>query len=69
MAPLLFASPPSSMARLARSCTQPSRELCYLTPLPQPFCEPVRLFFGREPDELPKDLAEELPKELRMVES
>ena len=40
-----------------------------MTPLPQPFCEPVRLFFGREPDELPKDLAEELPKELRMVES
>ena len=58
-----------STARLARSCTQPSRELCYLTPLPQPFCEPVRLFYGREPDELPEDLAEELPKELRMVES
>ena len=58
-----------SMARLARSCTQPSRELCCSTPLPQPFCEPVRLFFGREPDKLPKDPAEELPKELRMVES
>jgi len=29
----------------------------------------VRLFYGREPDELPEDLAEELPKELRMVES
>ena len=57
------------MARLARSCTQPSRELSYSTPLPQPFCEPVRLFCGREPDELPKDPAEELPKELRMVES
>ena len=57
------------MARLSRSCTQPSRELSYSTPLPQPFCEPVRLFFGREPDELPKDPAEELPKELRMVES
>ena len=50
-----------SMARLARSCTQPSRELCYLTPLPQPFCEPVRLSCGCEPDEL--------PEELRMVES
>ena len=57
------------MARLSRSSTQPSRELSYSTPLPQPFCEPVRLFFGREPDELPKDPAEELPKELRMVES
>ena len=57
------------MARLARSCTQPSRELSYSTPLPQPFCEPVRLFCGCEPDKLPKDLAEELPKELRMVES
>ena len=67
MAPLLFASPPSSMARLARSCTQPSRELCYSTPLPRPFCEPVRLFCGCEPDELPEDLAEELPKELRTV--
>ena len=51
------------MARLARSCTQPSRELCYSTPLPQPFCEPVRLFYGREPDKLPKDVAEELPEE------
>ena len=40
-----------------------------MTPLPQPFCEPVRLFSGREPDELPKDPAEELPEELRMVES
>ena len=58
-----------SMARLSRSCTQPSRELSYSTPLPQPFCEPVRLFYGREPDELPKDPAKELPKELRMVES
>ena len=58
-----------STARLARSCTQPSRELCYSTPLPQPFCEPVRLFCGCEPDELPEDLAEELPKELRSVES
>ena len=57
------------MAWLARSCTQPSRELCYSTPLPPPFCEPVRLFCGCEPDELPEDLAEELPKELRMVES
>ena len=55
------------MARLARSCTQPSRELCCSTPLPQPFCEPVRLFYGCEPDELPEDLAEELPKELRTV--
>ena len=56
-----------SMARLSRSCTQPSRELCYSTPLPQPFCEPVRLFCGCEPDELPKDPAEELPKELCSV--
>ena len=56
-----------SMARLARSCTQPSRELCYSTPLPRPFCEPMRLFCGCEPDKLPKDLAEELPKELRSV--
>ena len=67
MAPLLFAGPPSSMARLARSCTQPSRELCYSTPLPRPFCEPVRLFCSCEPDKLPKDLAEEPPKELRTV--
>ena len=37
--------------------------------MPPPLCEPVRLFFGCEPDELPKDPAEELPKELRMVES
>ena len=58
-----------SMMRLARSSTQPSRELSYSTPLPQPFCEPVRLFSDREPDKLPKDPAEELPKELRMVES
>ena len=58
-----------SMARLARSCTQPSRELCCSTPLPRPLCEPVRLFSGCEPDELPEDLAEELPEELRMVES
>ena len=55
------------MARLSRSSTQPSRELSYSTLLPQPFCEPVRLFCGREPDELPEDLAEELPKELRTV--
>ena len=68
-APLHFPGPPSSTARLARSCTQPSRELCYSTPLPQPFCEPVRLFCGCEPDKLPKDPAEELPKELWMVES
>jgi len=54
-------------ARLARSCTQPSRELYYSTPLPQPLCEPVRLFCGCEPDELPTDVAEELPKELRSV--
>ena len=57
------------MARLSRSNTQPSRELSYSTPLPQPFCEPVRLFCGCEPDKLPKDPAEELPEELRMVES
>ena len=35
----------------------------------QPFCEPVRLFCSCEPDKLPKDPAEELPEELRMVES
>ena len=56
-----------SMARLARSRTQPSRELYCSTPLPPPFCEPARLFCRCEPDELPKDLAEELPKELRYV--
>ena len=56
-----------STARLARSCTQPSRELYYSTPLPPPVCEPARLFCGCEPDELPEDLAEELPKELRSV--
>ena len=55
------------MARLSRSCTQPSRELCCSTPLSPPFCEPVRLFCGCEPDELPEDLAKELPKELRTV--
>ena len=55
------------MARLARSRTQPSRELYCSTPLPPPFCEPARLFCRCEPDELPKDLAEELPKELRYV--
>ena len=55
------------MARLARSCTQPSRELYCSTPLPRPLCEPVRLFYGCEPDELPTDVAEELPKELRSV--
>ena len=69
MAPLHCAGPPSSTARLSRSCTQPSRELCYSTPLPPPFCEPVRLFYGCEPEELPKDPAEEPPEELRMVES
>ena len=57
------------MAWLGRSNTQPSRELSYSTPLPLPFCEPVRLFSCREPDKLPKDPAEELPEELRMVES
>ena len=57
------------MARLSRSSTQPSRELSYATPLSQPFCEPVRLFCGCKPDKLPKDLAEELPEKLRMVES
>ena len=67
MAPLLFAGQPSSTARLSRSSTQPSRELSYSNPLTQPFCEPVRLFCGCEPDELPEDLAEELPKELRSV--
>ena len=56
-----------SMARLARSCTQPSRELSYSTPLPLPFCEPVRLFCGCEPDKLPEELPEEPPKELRTV--
>ena len=56
-----------SMARLARSRTQPSRELYCSTPFPPPFCEPARLFCRCEPDELPKDLAEELPKELRYV--
>ena len=55
------------MARLSRSSTQPSRELSYSTPLSQPFCEPVRLFCGCEPEELPKDPAEELPKELCSV--
>eukprot|EP01045_Picozoa_sp_COSAG04_P007566 COSAG04_NODE_398_length_14962_cov_39.977461_9_plen_58_part_00 len=29
----------------------------------------MRLFCGCEPEELPKDPAEELPEELRMVES
>ena len=42
--------PGTSTARLARSCTQPSRELCYSTPLPPPLCDPVRLFCGCEPD-------------------
>ena len=51
-----------SMARLSRFYTQPSRELSYLTPLPQPFCEPVRLFCGREPDELPKDPADPIAR-------
>ena len=58
---------PDGTIALARSCTQPSRELSYSTPLSQPFCEPVRLFSGREPGKLPKDLAEKLPKELRSV--
>ena len=58
-----------STARLARSCTQPSRELYCSPPLSRPLCEPVRLFYGCEPEELPKDPAEELPEELRMVES
>ena len=49
-APLLFAGPPSSMARLSRSNTQPSRELSYSTPLSQPLCDPVRLFCSCEPD-------------------
>ena len=57
------------MMRLARSSTQPARELSYSTPLSQPRCDPVRLFCGCEPEELPKDPAEELPEELRMVES
>ena len=61
------AGTPSSMMRLARSSTQPSRELCYSTPLPPPFCEPARLFCGCEPEELPKDPAEELPEELCSV--
>ena len=45
------------------------REHCWPSPLPQPLSEPVRLFSGCEPEELPKDPAEELPEELRMVES
>ena len=57
------------MMRLARCSTQPMREHCWPSPLPQPLSEPVRLFSGCEPEELPKDPAEELPKELRMVES
>ena len=57
------------MARLSRSNTQPPRELSYSAPLPPPFCDPARLFCGREPDELLKDPAEELPEELQMVES
>ncbi len=52
------------MMRLARCSTQPSRELCYSTPLPQPLCDPVRLLCGQEPDDLPEDLAEEPPKVL-----
>jgi len=55
------------MMRLARCSTQPMREHCWPSPLPQPLSEPVRLFCRCEPDELPKDLAEELPKELRYV--
>ena len=42
--------PDTSMMRLARCSTQPSRELCYSTPLPQPLCDPVRLLCGQEPD-------------------
>ena len=57
------------MMRLARCSTQPMREHCWPSPLPQPLSEPVRLFSGCEPEELPKDPAEELPEELRMVES
>ena len=57
------------MMRLARCSTQPMREHCWPSPLPQPLSEPVRLFSGCEPEELPKDPAEELPKELWMVES
>ena len=55
------------MMRLARCSTQPMREHCWPSPLPQPISEPVRLFSGCEPEELPKDPAEELPEELRMV--
>ena len=57
------------MMRLARCSTQPMREHCWPSPLPQPLSEPVRLFSGCEPEELPKDPAEEPPEELRMVES
>ena len=55
------------MMRLARCSTQPMREHCWPSPLPQPLSEPARLFCRCEPDELPKDPAEELPEELRMV--
>ena len=51
------------MMRLARCSTQPMREHCWPSPLPQPLSEPVRLFSGCEPEELPKDPAEELPEE------
>ena len=57
------------MMRLARCSTQPMREHCWPSPLPQPLSEPVRLFSGCEPEELPKDPSEELPEELWMVES
>ena len=41
------------MMRLARCSTQPMREHCWPSPLPQPLSEPVRLFSGCEPEELP----------------
>ena len=43
------------MMWLARCSTQPMREHCWPSPLPQPLSEPVRLFSGCEPEELPKD--------------
>ncbi len=52
------------MMRLARCSTQPMREHCWPSPLPQPLSEPVRLLCGQEPDDLPEDLAEEPPKVL-----
>ena len=62
-AALLFAGPPSSMARLSRSKEKLAGECCWSTPLPQPFPEPVRLLCGQEPDDLPDDLPEVLPEE------